>query len=64
MSEDSVEYRKRPIVSRAERARRSLSWFLQAALCEHWDTLPEWKKFQKAGMALLTAINNMGGKNE
>jgi hypothetical protein len=54
--------KKRPIVPRVERARKSLSWFLQAALCEHWDELPEWKIFQKAGLNLLRAINDKGGK--
>lgn len=56
--------KKRPIVPRVERARKSLSWFLQAALCEHWDELPEWNKFQRAGMELLKAINDKGGKHD
>ena len=70
MSEDSVRYnsdgsriqQKRPIVPRVERARRSLSWFVQAALIEGWDALPEFKKFEKAGMSLIEAIDK-GGKN-
>lgn len=54
---------KRPIIPRVERARKSLSWWIQAAICEHWDELPEWKKFQRAGMNLLQAIDK-GGKDE
>jgi hypothetical protein len=56
-SEDSVQHqKKRPIVPRAERARRSLSWFMQAAAIEGWDRLPEWTRFQQAGFRLLSAI--------
>lgn len=47
---------KRPIVSRAERARRSLAWFIQAAAVEGWDRLPEFGRFQSAGFKLLEAI--------
>lgn len=56
MSEDSVEYRKRPIVSRAERARRSLSWWMQAGFIEGWSTMPEFDAFVRAGRKLMKAI--------
>jgi len=62
MSEDSVQYqKKRPIIPRVERARKSLSWFVQASICEHLDELHEWAKFQRAGLNLLRAIDK-GGK--
>jgi hypothetical protein len=65
MSEDSVQYgKKRPIVPRVERARKSLSWFLQAGFIEGWTTMPEFDAFIRAGRRLLRAINDKGGKHE
>jgi hypothetical protein len=48
---------KRPIIPRAERARRSFAWWLQAAAAESWDKLPEFEAFQKSGFNLLRAID-------
>jgi hypothetical protein len=65
VSEDSVQYeKKRPIVSRAERARRSLSWWMQAGFIEGWSAMPEFDAFVRAGRRLLKAIDDKGGKHE
>jgi hypothetical protein len=62
MSEDSVQYQKRrPIIPRVERARRALSWFLQAGFIENWTALPEFDPFIRAGRKLIGAIDK-GGK--
>jgi hypothetical protein len=56
---DAPEIRnpRRPIIPRAERARRSWSWWIQASALEGWDRLPEFEAFQKAGFSLLKAID-------
>ena len=48
---------KRPIIPRAERARRSLAWWLQSAAVEGWDKFPEFEQFQKSAFNLLKAID-------
>ena len=62
MSEDSVQYqKKRPIIPRVERARRSLSWWMSAGFIEGWSTMPEFDSFIRAGRRLLNVIDK-GGK--